>query len=231
VHGVALAVWTGAIGLLGLLFGLIAPGADDLLDSGAARELVDRLGGGLLAVVLSLVAIVVSCFSIGVISRAGSDETAGRAEAVLATATSRTRWFVGSVLVALLGSTWMLVVAGIALWVGVAAAGDGSPGDLLTAAVGWAPAVWVVVGLAAVLLAVRGSWAVLAWGWPLLFLTLTTVGEALDLPAWLTGASPYSHVPSMPGEPWRWTPELVLTALAAAMLVGAWSRFRARDIG
>ena len=231
VHSTALAVWTGAVAVLGLLFGFIAPGLDDLLDSETAQELIDRLGGQMLAAVLSMVAIIVSCFAVSVVTHAGSDETGGRAEEVLATATSRTRWLAASLVVALLGSLWLMLVTGITLWVGYATAGGPSPGDLVTAALGWSPAVWVVAGLATLLLALRGSWAVFGWAWPVLFLTLTLIGELLEFPGWLTGLSPYSHVPSMPAEPWSWAPEVGLTAVAAAIVVVAWLRFRERDIG
>ena len=231
VHGTALVVWTGAVAVLGLLFGFIAPGLDDLLDSEKAQEVIDRLGGEMVAAVLSVVAIVVSCFAVSIVTHAGSDETGGRAEAVLATATSRGRWLAATVLVAVVGSAWLMLVTGVTLWVGYATSGGPSPGDLVSAALGWSPAVWVVVGLATVLLALRGSWAVLGWAWPILFLILTLVGELLGLPGWLTGLSPYSHVPSMPAEPWQWAPMAGLTAAAAALLLGAWLRFRERDIG
>jgi ABC-2 type transport system permease protein len=231
VHSTALAVWTGAVAVLGLLFGVIAPGLDDLLDSEAAQDLIDRLGGEMLAAVLSMVAIVVSCFAVSVVSHAGADETGGRTEEVLATATSRTRWLAASVLVAVGGSLWLLLVTGVTLWIGYASAGGPSPGQLVAAALGWSPAVWVVAGLATLLLAQRGSWAVLGWAWPALFLTLTIVGELLEFPRWLTGLSPYSHVPSMPAEPWQWAPEVLLTAVAAGLLLAAWLRFCERDIG
>ena len=231
VHGGALAIWTGAVATLGLVFGLIAPGLDDLLESEAARELMDRLGGQMLAAVLSMVAILISCFAVAVIGHAGADETAGRTEVVLATATSRSRWLAASLVVALVGSAWLLLVTGVALWVGYATAGGPSAGDLVRAALGWSPAVWVVAGLAALLLAIRGSWATAAWAWPVLFLTLTLAGELLEFPGWLTGLSPYSHIPAMPAETWRWAPEAGLTAVAAGLLALAWLRFRERDIG
>jgi ABC-2 type transport system permease protein len=231
VHGAALVVWTGAVGVLGLLFGFIAPGLDDLLDSTTAKELIDRLGGQMLAAVLSMIAIVVSCFAVSVLTHAGGDESGGRAEEVLATATSRARWLAASLLVAALGSLWLLFVTGLTLWIGYASAGGPSAADLVSAAIGWSPAVWVVTGLAAVLLAIRSRWAVLGWAWPGLFLTLTIVGELVGFPAWLTGLSPYSHVPAMPAEPWSWGPEVGLTVVAAGLVGGAWWRFRERDIG
>lgn len=70
----------------------------------------------------------------------------------------------------------------------------------------------------------------LAWVWPAAFLTLGLLGDLLDLPAWLTGLSPYAHVPSVPSEAWSWASAGSLSALAAVLLLVAWWRFRARDI-
>jgi ABC-2 type transport system permease protein len=231
VHGATLVVWSGAVATLGLLFGFIAPGLDDLLDTGSAQELIDRLGGQLLAAVLSMVAILVTCYAVSVVSHAGRDEVDGRAEEVLSTGTSRGRWLGASLLVALVGSSWLLLVTGLTLWIGYATAGGPPAGDLVAAALAWSPAVWTVTGLAAVLLALRASWAVLGWAWPVLFLTLTVIGELLRFPGWLTGLSPYTHVPQMPAEPWRWGPEVALTVFAAAVMAAAWLRFGDRDIG
>ncbi|MDR1999819.1 MAG: hypothetical protein LBQ06_07795 [Frankiaceae bacterium] len=231
VQAGALGVWTAAAAAMGLLFGFISPGLNSLMDSATAQQLIDRLGGQMLAAVLSIAAIAITCFPISVLSHAAADEAAGRAEAVLATGTSRGRWLGAALLVALLGATWLLLVTGIALWVGYAGAGGPPTGNLLAAALGWAPAIWVVTGLAAAPLALRASWAVIGWGWPALFLTLTVIGELARFPGWLSGLSPYSHVPAMPAQPWRWAPQLALAAIAAALLAGAWLRFRARDIG
>jgi ABC-2 type transport system permease protein len=45
------------------------------------------------------------------------------------------------------------------------------------------------------------------------------------------GLSPYSHVPRVPAESFSWSPELVLTAIAATLVGAAWWRYRERDIG
>jgi ABC-2 type transport system permease protein len=57
------------------------------------------------------------------------------------------------------------------------------------------------------------------------------LGSLLDLPGWVTGLSPFEHVPAMPVESFQATPALALTAIAAGCLVAAWWRLRSRDIG
>lgn len=231
VHASALVLWSAAVGLLGLLFGFIAPGLDDLVATAGAQEMVDRLGGAMLAAVLAVMAVVVTCFGISVTAHAGADEVAGRAAQVLTAGGSRPSWFGSTAVLALAGPAWLLAVTGAALWAGDAVAGGDTPGNPVVAALGWAPAVWVVVALALLLLAWQDRRAVIGWAWPALFLVLTLVGELLELPGWLTGLSPYSHVPAMPAVGWEWTPELALTAVAAAVTAAAWLRFRSRDMG
>jgi ABC-2 type transport system permease protein len=79
--------------------------------------------------------------------------------------------------------------------------------------------------------AVRSSWAVAGWVLVVAFFLLGPLAELLQLPGWVAGLSPYSHVPKVPAEPFRAGPELVLTLLATLLVIGAWWRYRERDIG
>lgn len=231
VHATTVVLWSVAAGALGVVFGMIAPGIGDLLDSETAQSIIDELGGALVAAILSVVAVVLSYFAVVVINHAGHDESDGRAEIVLATATSRTAWFVASAVVALVGTAWLLALTGVGLWIGYVAADGPGIGNLVVAALAWAPAAWVVGALAVLTLALGVRRTALVWAWPAAFLTLTLVGDLVDLPGWVKGLSPYSHVPSVPAESWSWGSAGGLTAVAAALLVVAWWRFSERDIG
>jgi ABC-2 type transport system permease protein len=221
---------------MGILFGGIAPQIGDLLESPSARRMMERLGGvgvlqeTLIAAELSLVAVVVSCFAITVVGHTGADENDGRTEQVLATATSRSNTFVATLVVAILGATWLLLVTGLAVTLGYGVAGGDSFGAVVPAALAQAPAVWVMTALAAVCFAVRSTWAVAAWGLLVAFVTLGQIGQLLQLPGRLLDLSPYTHVPTMPVEDFALAPELALTLVSAALLVGAWARYRTRDI-
>jgi ABC-2 type transport system permease protein len=240
VHGPMIAAWTGAVAVLGLVLGAIAPNIGDLLDSPAARRMMERVGGvgalqdTLLAAELSISAVVITCFAIAVVGHTGADEQDGRTEQVLATATSRSRAFLATLLVAGVGGSWLLLVTGVATTLGFGASGGAigdSFGRILAAALVQAPAVWLVTALALASFALRSSWTFLGWSLLVLFLMLGQVGELLKLPGWVIGLSPYGHVPKMPVESFALAPTLVLSAIAAALCLGAWGRYRTRDIG
>lgn len=228
--GTTLVLWMLAAGVMGVVFGMIAPGIGDLLDSATAQSIIDELGGELVAAILSVVAVVLTYFAATVVAHTSRDETDGRAELVLATGTSRAAWFGASLVVALAGTAVLLAVTGVGLWIGYVAADGPGIGNLLVAALAWVPAAWVVGALAVLSLAWGTRWAVLAWVWPAAFMVLALMGDLLELPAWVTDLSPYAHVPAVPSEPWSWGSTTVLSAVAAGLLVVAWWRFRERDI-
>ncbi|GAA3657654.1 multidrug efflux ABC transporter permease [Nocardioides ginsengisoli] len=231
VHATTLMLWSGAAAVLGAVFGMIAPGIGDLLDSATAQSIIDELGGALVSAILSITAVVLTYFAATVVGHSARDESDGRAELVLAGGTSRTRWFAATAVLALAGTAWLLLVTGAGLWIGYVAADGPGIGNLLVAALAWAPAAWVVGALAALSLALGTRWAALVWVWPAAFLTLSLLGDLLHLPGWLTGLSPYAHVPLLPAAAWDWGSAGGLSAVAAVLLGVAWWRFRERDIG
>lgn len=236
VHTPPLIGWTLAMACMGAVFGAISP-SFDAFDSEGIQEMLQRIGGEgafrdtLLAAVVSVVAIIVSCFAIAVIVHGSADEHDGRTEQVLATATSRSREFTATTLVAFGGATWLLLVSGVTLAAGVGNDSDHSLVFLATSALAQAPAVWTVIALAALCYAWRSRLALLGWGLVLLFTTLGEVGEMLDLPRWLIDLSPYSHAAGMPQEDFALGPALALTGIAVVLTALAWWRYRGRDIG
>ena len=53
----------------------------------------------------------------------------------------------------------------------------------------------------------------------------------LRFPQWLQDLSPFEHLALVPAEPFRWTPFLVLAALATLVSLAGQFAFRRRDIG
>ncbi|MFN8196294.1 MAG: ABC transporter permease [Nocardioidaceae bacterium] len=240
VHAHALAAWTAASAVMGVVFGSIVPNLGSLFESAQGREMLARLGGtgavedAMLAGILSVVAMLLSAFAISVAVHGGVDESDGRTEQVLATATPRSLSFVAVLGVSVLGATWLLLVTGVATAIGVGVSGGGLAdtfGRSLGAALAPTPAVWLVAALAVLCLSLGSRWATLGWAVLVFFVTVGLVGELLNLPGWVIGLSPYHHVPLVPSEPFAWAPELVLTLLSLAVAAVAWWRFTRRDIG
>jgi ABC-2 type transport system permease protein len=236
VHATSLVVWTTACALLGALMAAIVPGVGSIFDSDSTRRLMERLGGvgalqeTLVAALVSVGAIIITCFVATVVGHGGAEERDGRTEEVLATATTRSTAFAAVALVALGGAAWLLLVTGVAMALGSVGA-EVSGGAVLAAALVQVPAVWVVTGLALVAVALRSTWAVAGWVLVVAFFLLGPLAELLELPGWVAGLSPYSHVPKVPAETFKTTPELVLVVLATCLVATAWWRYRARDIG
>jgi ABC-2 type transport system permease protein len=236
LHTTSLAVWTVACAVMGALMAAIVPNIGSMLDSAGAREMFERLGGigalqeTLVAAFVSVGAVIISAFAVGVVAHGGGEEHDGRTEEVLATATERSTAFLAVGLVALGGTAWLLLVTGVAMGIG-AAGSEVSFGLTFSAAVAQLPAVWVVVGLALLALSWGSRYAVAGWALVVAFFVVGPIAELLGLPGWVAGLSPYSHVPKVPAESFQVTPELVLTLLATLLVATAWWRYRERDIG
>jgi ABC-2 type transport system permease protein len=236
VHTTSLAVWSVACAVMGALMAAIVPNVGSMLDSPGARDMFERLGGigalqeTLVAAFASVGAVIISCFAVTVVAHGGGEEHDGRTEEVLATATERSATFLAVLLVALGGTVWLLLVTGVAMGVGATGSEVGF-GGALAAALVQIPAVAVVAALALLALAQGSRYAALGWALVVAFFLVGPVAEMVELPGWVAGLSPYSHVPKVPAESFRPGPELFLVVLAALVVATAWWRYRERDIG
>ncbi|TIC86534.1 hypothetical protein [Nocardioides sp. GY 10127] len=236
-HRSALAWWTVAVAGWGMLLGAITPGVGDLLDTDAGRTMLQALGGegalqdALVSAVLALVGVGIGAWAVVVVARAGADERSGRTEALLSTATARGRLVGVTVVLALAGSAWLLLVAGCGLALGGAVAGATLSGSVWWAGLAYLPAVAVVTGLAVLLWALSPGWAPGGWAVLVGCLLLDLLADLLDLPSGISELSPYAHVAAVPVQTVDPLSSLVLALVAAALLGVAWVRLLTRDIG
>ena len=231
--------WLVAFALLGVVMGNIAANVGSFLDSPAAKEFIQLLGGqrgltdAFIATELSIMSIVCSVYGIQVVLRARAEETGGRADAILATGTPRLRWYGGHLAVAVAGMVLLTTVGG--LTGGAAhAASTGRSGDVwrvLGAALCYLPASLVMVAVAAVLVGWLPRWAgSLSWAALVAVLMLGQVGALLKLPTLALDLSPFSHVPRLPGASLQLTPLLWLAAVVVVGFAAGLAGMRRRDI-
>jgi len=230
--------WAVGLFAFGALYGSLLTEIESFVeDNETILELIERVSGASLidswlALVITLLAITCSVFTIMATSRPRSEESAGRAEPVLSTALSRTRWF-GSYLVIALGGSFVLMLiggVGLGLGAGIASGEFDQFQEVVIAAVSYTPVLWFVGGLAAALYglaprAMSAVWLVLVYA-----LTADMLGGLLQFPEWMLELSPYDHVAKMPAEDFRLLPLLVFTALAAGLIALGLATFRRRDI-
>jgi len=226
--------------------GAAAKGIGSLLGgSTQLRNAFTRLGGeagitdAYLAAIMSLAGLAAAAYATSAVLRLRTEETDGQAEILLATATSRIRWGLSHIAIAVVGTAALLAVAGVAAGLGYGLR-TGSAGPevarLLGAAMVQLPASLAVAGAAVVLFglapraSVAGAWTVVG-----VVVLIALFGQVLQLSQWVLDISPFAHVPKLPGAavtaastgaPLLWL-GLAAVALAAAGLAG----LRRRDVG
>jgi polyether ionophore transport system permease protein len=233
-----LLAWAAAFLVLGLVLGNIASTVGDFLTSPQARDMIARLGGAkgmtdaYLAAILGIIGVVVSAYGIQAAMRLRSEETSLRAEPLLATGITRTQWVLSHTVVALAGTTALLVVAGLSAGLAYGARVNdlGQTGRVLGGALVQVPAAWVLTGI--VVLAFGYAPRLVAVGWAALTVCvlLGELGPLLRLNHWVMDVSPYAHVPRLPGTDLRWTPLVILTALSLALVTAGLASFGRRDV-
>lgn len=228
--------WSVTVVLSGLLFGSVVHAMDNLLnDAGGPLPAILRGRGidALMAVLAGMIALVVAVFAVQSATTLRADEASGLVETQLAGALSRTRWALQRLLIPAVGAAVLLAAGGALLGASYGATvHDGSwTGRMAVASLVYWPAVMVLVGVAVTLfgwlprLAVALTWGLLAALW---FVML--IGDALHLPAWVLDVLPFSATPYLPLDPMRWTPVVVMTAVAALLVWAGVDRFARRDV-
>ncbi len=210
---------------------------DIIGNSAQVRDAIAKLGGAhalsdaYLAASLQLLAFIAAAYGVQAVLRLRAEEASGRAEPVLATATSRAAWAAGHLLVAAGGAAALLAAAG--LTAGLAHAlqtGDAAQlPRVLGAALAQAPAAWVLAGAAAALFGASGRLAVAAWALLAACLVLGQLGAVFDLPRAALDLSPFTHAPRLPGGALTAAP-LTLAAIAAALAAAGLAALRRRDL-
>lgn len=230
----ALTGW--ALGFLaaGTVFGGMVDGAAELVgDNEQTRAVFERMGGttaltdAFVAAMTGLFGLVAALWVVQSALRLHGEETAGRAEPVLATAVGRLRWAAGHLLIAFGGSVVILLLAATGLWLGHGR----DAGELFAACLVRLPAVWTVGAVAVLLQGAIPRAAPAAWGVAGAVLAIGWIGPALDLPEAVLDLSPFAHLPQLPGaaDP-SWTGAGVLLLLAGALVAAGLAGLRRRDL-
>lgn len=226
-----------ALLLLGAMYGSVLGNAEGFVDVEVLSEALEELGGSSLAenfasMVMIPLSVVAAVYAVMATGRARSEETSGRAEPLLATGLSRTRWLGSHLTIALAGSTAAMAAAGLSFGLtGAASTGDAALAwKIAGGALAYAPALWVTVGAATVLFGWLPRATVAAWALPAGAFVIGYLGVLLDFPRWVMNLNPFGHVPRLPAAELEWTPLLLLTGLAVLLTALGLAGFRRRDL-
>jgi ABC-2 type transport system permease protein len=230
--------WTLGFMVLGPVLGNIASNIRGFLDSPNAQDMILELGGkqtlvdAFLAMEVSFLGIFVAAYGVAATLRLRGEESAQRAEPLLATAVGRRRWLLSHLTVAVAGSAWLLAVAGLTSGLSLDAnsANGSQVGRMLGAALAQLPAVLVLIGLVVAGYGLAPRWVQLGWGALVVFLLIGELGPLFDLDQRVMNLSPFAHSPKLPGADPDLSPLIWLTLIAVALAVAGIEAFRRRDL-
>lgn len=236
----ALLVWTAGLSLYGLLIGSVTHGIGDELGGGAtARDIVVRMGGtsaleqAFIGIGFVMLGMVAAAFAISLSLRLHQEEASQRAETVLAGSVSRTRLLASHLVLALAGSAFAMLLAGVTAGLAYGqAAGDVAgklPAVIGTAAV-QLPAVWLLAAVTVVLFGLVPRFTPAAWGVLVGFVAVYLLGSLSGSPQWLLDLEPFAHTPRVGGSDFTAVPLLCLLALDGVLITVGVIAFRRRDI-
>lgn len=236
----SIAAWAGGTAALALVYGGLTSAIEDFIDDNPQLEDFFAQSGGdisditssYLATSAQVTALIGSGYVIQSVLRLRSEETRERTEPVLATATSRWRYWSGHLAVAVGGAVVVLVLAGLVLGISAAAVmGDGSLfGDGVAAVVAYFPAVLVMAGVPALAVGLFPKFSAVAWAMLVVTFVVSFFGTLLELPDWVLGVSPFDHIALVPVESVSIASVAALCVVAAALLGIGLVSYRRRDI-
>ena len=238
----SLAGWAAGFAIMFAVCGAAGKGIGQLAGtSGALTKEFTRLGGqsaivnAYLAALMLLAGLVAAAYGVSAVLRLHAEETAGRADPVLAGSVGRVRWGLSHLAVAVAGMAVLLVVAGLATGLGYglsAGSAGGETARMLGAAIAQLPAALVIVGVAALALgAVPDACAAIGWTAVGIAVLLNIFGQALQLSHWVLDVSPFTHVPRLPGGAVDAAALAWLCVIGIALCALGLAALRRRDVG
>ncbi len=232
--------WLAVLAILGVMTGLMVKEFRTILDQNEAfAEVMRTLGGSndatlaLLGGMLAFIALAAGGFVAQALQRLHAEESSGRLEPVLATGVSRPAWMMSHVLFAAGGAVLLLAVAGFGAGLSYKLSLQVPWSEvwrLCTSALVHVPPVMVLLGFSVAMFGLLPRWHIaLSWGGFAFCVGIMQLGALLKLPTWTMNISPFTHMPSVPAQAFRFEPAIWLLLVAAALLTVGIMAFKRRD--
>lgn len=234
-----LLVWTGAIGALGFVIGVISKSISSVGISQSLRHTLSELGAGsaltptsYIGFSFSFFVVAVSALAVSQVAAARHEELEERLETVLALPVSRRRWLGGRLMLGCLAVAAVALAAGAFTWLGAVTQDVSlSLGRMLEAGANCLPAAILFLGLSALAYAVvpRAGTGI-AYGVLVAAYLWQLFGSLLGAPHWLVNATPFAHIGLVPAGSLRWVAAGVMLAIGLLAGIGALELFARRDL-
>ncbi|RIQ21091.1 ABC transporter permease [Jiangella rhizosphaerae] len=228
--------WGAGLIVFGLAYGSLASSIEEFVsDNSTLQDVLGDAGtliDGFMALVVQMLALLAAAYGLTAVVRLRNEETAGRAEPVLATAVSRVRFAASHLVIAMGGSLLLMLGGGLGLALTASLAlDDGSMfGKLLGASVAHMPGIWLITAVAVALVGlvphlVHLSWIVLTYA-----VIVGMLAGFFQFPDWVMKISPLDAASPLPGGDLGTVAVVIMGVLAVALIWIGLLGFRRRDL-
>jgi ABC-2 type transport system permease protein len=224
--------WMAGMAVFAIAFGTLTGIVVEYMNDPNAFLLGVKFVDEFFARMLQFIAFGVALYGIASMSWLNREEKDTHLELIVSTNTTRRQWFLSHSLIAIAGSAAMIVLA--SLFFGLASAGTTGDGAafprILLAGISYIPAVWAVIGIAALVYGFVRRAGVLPYIVLVYSLVLSLFASGQNIPGWMLWLSPFGKLPFVPYESFQPTPVLLLLGIGILFVTAGFWGFRNRDV-
>lgn len=231
--------WAIGMFILGVSYGSVLGDLESFIETNEMMKellLTSSTGFSLteqfLTMLMSIISMICTIPPLMLILKLRGEEKKNLTEHLLARAVSRTHLIGSFTLISVIGGFVTLLLALIGLWSAGTTAMENpiAFSALFKAGIVYLPAVWIMTGIAVLLIgfvprATSLTWLYLGYSFIVVYL-----GGLLQFPEWMGKLSPFGHIPKVPIEALNFTNISLLTAIALGLIVMGFIGYNKRDI-
>lgn len=199
-----------------------------VLPDGSTASMIEQF----ITLLIGIMSVFAAIPTVSILLKLKKEERMGRTENFYSRAVSRSEIMGSYYIVAFLTGILMQMLIGIGLYASASQAVEKSIGlgTILVSALVYVPAIWVVLGLATLLVGAFPKGAGLVWGYVLFAILVIYLGNLLEFPEWLNRLSAFYYVPQLPNEEVSWLPLSLLSIVGITLSALGFLGYNKRDI-
>lgn len=230
--------WTIGMFVLGAAYGSVLGDLEGFLTtSDAIKQMIPEAEGfsiteRFMTMLMTIMSILGTIPALMYVLRLRSEEKSARTEQLHATAVSRSNVIGSYTLIGIAGTIIIQFVSIMGLWSSAILVMDDpiSLQTLLKAGFAHLPALWIMTGLAVILIGWAPRFTGMVWLYLGYSFFVVYLGGMLKLPDWMAKLSLFGHTPQVPVEEVKPLPVIVLTLIALVLVCIGFAGYNRRDI-
>ncbi|MBO1514116.1 ABC transporter permease [Metabacillus bambusae] len=185
-----------------------------------------------LSMLMSVISMICTIPALMFILKLKAEEKKSRTEHLLSRAVSRSKVIGSYLILSMIFGLVMLFLALVGLWSAAASVMEDpiSFDVMFEAAMVYLPAMWLMIGLAVLLIGIFPKFTGFIWLYLGYSFLVVYLGGLLQFPDWMRNLSPFGNIPQLPVEEMNVLKMTILTCIAIVLMIIGFIGYRKRDI-